>query len=56
MGEYDNIRLEQKVVTIPKWPTDTAIIDYVDPNDPSKVECPKTIVVFFPGNPGLVGW
>ena len=59
MGEYDNIRVEEKVRDILKWPTDTAEIDYRDPSDPSnnnKLECPHTIIVFFPGNPGLVGW
>lgn len=53
---YDNIRVKETVRDILKWPTDTAEIDYIDPNDPSKVECPHTIIVFFPGNPGLVGW
>ena len=56
MGEYDNIRVEEKVVTIAKWPTDTAIIDYIDPNDPTKVACPRTMVLFIPGNPGLNSW
>ncbi|CAB9517800.1 chromosome 2 open reading frame 43 [Seminavis robusta] len=55
-NDYSDIRVVEKVRDVLKWPTDTVEIDYVDPNDSSKVEYPHTIIVFFPGNPGLVGW
>ena len=56
MTDYDNIRVQEKVRTILNWPTDTVEIDYIDPKDSTRVERPHTILIFFPGNPGLVGW
>ena len=56
MDAYSNIRVEERAREVLKWPTDTVEIDYTDPHDTSLVDSPQTILVFFPGNPGLVGW
>jgi sulfur carrier protein ThiS len=59
--EYSRIRVEERLQDILQWPTDTVEIDYlhddiVSENDGVSVESPHTIIVFFPGNPGLVKW
>ena len=56
MDDFSDIQVAEKVRDVVKWPTDTAEIDYVDPHDNSKLEYPHTVIVFFPGNPGLAGW
>lgn len=55
-NKLKDIRVEDRVRTVLGWPTDTVEIDYVGPNNTTKQEQPHTVIVFFPGNPGLVGW
>lgn len=55
--EYSTIRVEERVREILHWPTDTVEIDYFAENGSQAVDdSPHTILVFFPGNPGLVKW
>lgn len=61
MNRFPDIQVAEKVRNIVKWPTDTVEIDYVSPKGNSttnniSLEYPHTIIVFFPGNPGLAGW
>jgi hypothetical protein len=60
MPSSDIPKVRERVVTILGWPTDTVAVDFCDyslqeKGDPEP-ECPHTILVFVPGNPGCIGW
>ena len=60
MEDSSSIQVSEKVRDIAKWPTDTVEIDYwhsvKSANQKCNLEYPHTIIIFFPGNPGLSGW
>ena len=49
-----------RVETILGWPTDTVSIDFLPPHNDNEQTMPPvvvhTVLLFVPGNPGLVGW
>mmetsp|Transcript_24787 Transcript_24787/g.72613 ORF Transcript_24787/g.72613 Transcript_24787/m.72613 type:complete len:368 (-) Transcript_24787:224-1327(-) len=51
--EKPRISVSETVQTILTWPTDVVRIDHVFAG---KVIIPETVILFVPGNPGLVGW
>ena len=50
----DKLHLRHEVKQILQFPTDTIAIDYLDENGESYP--PEIIIIFLPGNPGLVHW
>jgi pimeloyl-ACP methyl ester carboxylesterase len=48
------VKVTNEVKTILQFPTDTVSIDFLDEN--GEVSMPQTILVFVPGNPGLIHW
>ncbi len=50
-------RLQRGTTTLCGWPSDTFSIDYYVPfHDDVRIDVPHTVLVFVPGNPGLIEW
>lgn len=53
------LQVRERLITLCGWPTDSVEMDYYSSSpssSSSKPDLPHTIVVFFPGNPGCIGW
>ena len=60
MSSSRTTNVREEVTSILGWPTDTVAVDFVKqssaPSRSPRIDCPHTIIIFIPGNPGCVGW
>jgi pimeloyl-ACP methyl ester carboxylesterase len=50
-------RLQRGTTTVCGWPSDSFSVDYYVPwHDDVVIDTPHTVLVFVPGNPGLIEW
>lgn len=59
MKEYDGkVVVDERIETLEGWPTDTVRVDweFSGEGEQRRRRKPHTLLVFFPGNPGCIGW